>query len=518
MTPKEFDVIIIGGALAGAATAVQLLREEPDLKIAIVEKSAAHGRRVGESTVETSAYFLGRVLGLTRYLNENHLTKQGMRFWFQNKNTKTIADCSEIGPAYNVRLPGYQLDRALLDEHILKMAVEQGAHLYREVKVLQVELQEGASQKITAQTKEGQPIELTSRWVVDASGFASFLSRKLGWHTPNTEHPTATVWSRFRRVGDWDGHSVATKHPVWSRRAHGVRGLATNHLTGYGWWAWWIPLKGGDVSLGVVYDQRLVQFPKGDASLGDRLLEFLRQHPCGKDLLGEAEYIGGDVHSRKNLAYSSSNYAQDGLCLVGDAAAFMDPFYSPGMDWISFTTYRATELILAWKRGTDVAGSVASYNKDFKLAYDRWFSAIYKDKYYYMGDYELMRLAFKLDLGLYYLGVVQLVFKRGKEGLALPPFSHANAGPIASLMRFYNRRLAAMAQARMRRGTWGRRNTGCYFGFNSYRFGWLLPARVFLALFEYLCLELREGWRARSVPAVSMPVEAVIPTTHPAST
>ena len=34
----------------------------------------------------------------------------------------------------------------------------------------------------------------------------------------------------------------------------------------------------------------------------------------------------------------------DGFVLVGDAAAFMDPFYSPGMDWISFTASAAAAM------------------------------------------------------------------------------------------------------------------------------------------------------------------------------
>ena len=51
------------------------------------------------------------------------------------------------------------------------------------------------------------------------------------------------------------------------------------------------------------------------------------------------EFDEEDVHWRKNLAYYSTTFAGDGFVLVGDAAAFMDPFYSPGMDWISFTTH-----------------------------------------------------------------------------------------------------------------------------------------------------------------------------------
>src|SRR5437762_1568731 len=91
----RYDVVIAGGALAGAATAILLLRERPQLKVLIVEKSSAFGRRVGEATVEVSGYFLGRVLGLTQHLNESHLVKQGMRFWFFNPRAKSLAECSE---------------------------------------------------------------------------------------------------------------------------------------------------------------------------------------------------------------------------------------------------------------------------------------------------------------------------------------------------------------------------------------------------------------------------------------
>src|SRR5207244_8335025 len=112
----DYDVVVIGGALAGAATAILLRREAPNLRVLIVEKSAAFGRRVGEATVEVSACFFGRVLGLTQYLNEAHLVKQGMRFWFANADAQSLEDCSEIGGRYMARVPGYQVDRSTLDE------------------------------------------------------------------------------------------------------------------------------------------------------------------------------------------------------------------------------------------------------------------------------------------------------------------------------------------------------------------------------------------------------------------
>ena len=102
---------------------------------------------------------------------------------------------------------------------------------------------------------------------------------------------------------------------------------------------------------GVVFDQRLVEWPQEGGKLGERLKNFLMQHPVGREMLADAQFDEGDVHWRKNLAYYSTTFAGDGFVLVGDAAAFMDPFYSPGMDWISFTATSAAELITAQRRG-----------------------------------------------------------------------------------------------------------------------------------------------------------------------
>jgi hypothetical protein len=63
-------------------------------------------------------------------------------------------------------------------------------------------------------------------------------------------------------------------------------------------------------------------------------------------------------------------------------------------------------------------------------------------------------------------------------------------------MAFYNRRFAAMARTRQRRGVWGRNNDRQYFGFISYEFNRRLPVRVFGVLMLWVRLEVREGWRS----------------------
>jgi hypothetical protein len=218
------------------------------------------------------------------------------------------------------------------------------------------------------------------------------------------------------------------------------------------------------------------------------------EHPVGREMLVDAVWDESDVHWRKNLAYYSTTFAGDGFVLVGDAAAFMDPFYSPGMDWISFTATSAAELIAAQRRGEPMHARIERHNRDFARSHRRWFEAVYRDKYEYMGEYDLMSLAFTMDLGFYYLGIASQPFKMGPRALLVPPFSDRVSTPFFYFMRAYNHRFAQIARRRRRLGLLGRtnRNRRCLIP------GFTLKAtdvsQLRKAMMKWVWLELTEGW------------------------
>jgi flavin-dependent dehydrogenase len=61
---SDYDVVIIGGAFSGAATALVLKRKRPEARVLIIEKTAEFDRKVGESTTEVSSCYMMRILGL----------------------------------------------------------------------------------------------------------------------------------------------------------------------------------------------------------------------------------------------------------------------------------------------------------------------------------------------------------------------------------------------------------------------------------------------------------------------
>jgi flavin-dependent dehydrogenase len=492
--PGFYDVIIVGGSLSGASAAFLLKRRHPSLRVLIIEKSTHFTRRVGEATVELSTYFLGRILGMTQHLNDAHLVKQGMRFWFANENTADLSQASELGGRFQVRLPAYQIDRAVFDEELLSRAQAMGAELLRPANVRRIELAPGATQKIVVAVG-GMERTLQSRWVVDASGIASLIARQNGWLHPNIDHPTEAVWARWRGVKDLDGLELAEKYPKWANAPYGIRSTATNHVVGEGWWSWWIPLRGGDYSIGIVMDQRLVNWPK-EGRLGDRMRSFLEIHPVSRELISNAHFIEDDVHWRKNLAYSCEVVAGDGFAIVGDAAGFIDPLYSPGMDWISYTVFSTVELITSQVEGELTLAEIADFNRDFNTSYQRWFEAIYRGKYYFIGEFDLVSLAFQMDLGLYYLGLVSQPLRGGPSALTKPPFSTIPSVPIYYIARFYNGRFAKIAEARRERGKNLRTNSCNRCLLDGFKFDSASILKLLFVFAKWGMLELREGWRS----------------------
>jgi flavin-dependent dehydrogenase len=454
----DYDVVIVGGAFSGAATALVLKRKHPAARVLIVEKAEEFDRKVGESTTEISSCYMTRILGLTSYLGHHQLVKQGLRMWFTKGPEQAFDDCVEVGAKYQARLPTFQVDRATLDSHMLETAVATGCDLRRPAKVTRLDLENADGTTITL-TVDGREETLRARWIVDASGRAAMLARKLGHFRQNTDHPINAVWARFSGVKDWDSYEWRERFPDYANSCRTARSWATNHLMGHGWWCWIIPLKGGDVSAGLVYDSRIFQLNEG-ATLGERLRAHLFTHPVGREIFRDAQLVEGDVHAFSAMPYFSEQVCGNGWALVGDAAGFIDPLYSPGLDFCAYTTYYVADMLAANLAGEDVANRRDYYNAQYPATYRRWFETLYQDKYHYMGDAELMSAALLLDVGAYFVGLVSPVYRNPERGFLRLPFEGMPGRVVASMMRFYNRRLVVLAKRRLATGHYGEANAG----------------------------------------------------------
>ena len=495
---EHYDVVVIGGAFAGASSALHLLRERPQTRVLIVERSERFGSKVGEATVEISGLFIEQVLGLREHLVRDQLPKHGLRYWFTDGPLRSLEEMTEVGPRERPALSSFQLDRARLDQHILERAVAAGAELQRPVRVSGVE-HGWPRTEVRILGENGAERRVTCRWVIDGSGRFAYLSRRLGLQRRNEDHPTSAAWARWHGVVDLDGPAILgggggdTDAPRLPR-IEALRRNATNHFCGYGWWCWVIPLSDGRTSVGLVWDRRLFT-PPGEGDVRDRVEAFLRQQPGLRELLAPATVDPDDRLAYSHLPYWSERYAGRGWALVGDAASFIDPYYSPGLDHASMSVSATVRLVAAELDGAlddhKLEAALDRHNERFVRSYQRWFDAIYRDKYHLLGDAELTGAAFLVETALYYFGVVTPAY-RDRTTLANPVFGlDIHQAKSAYLVaRSFSRRLVKLAAVRRRLGIYGRRNTGHRVLFGSFRLGrGALPA-LFLGLRLWLRAEL----------------------------
>ncbi len=468
----DYDVVIAGGAFSGAAAAV-LLRRDHGLRVLIVEKQEAFDEKVGEATTEMSAMFLTRRLALWSHLEREHLPKEGLRYWSHNPEVTNHGDASEAGGILRSAVPSFQLRRDVLDEHLLAVAVEEGAELLRPARVIGIALSDEC--QIIRIEREGEQREIRCRWVLDASGRANLIGRQLGLIERLEEHPVAAMWGRWKNVRNIDD-LAARSYPELAGRNVGSRRLGTNHYVGAGYWIWVIPLANGETSIGVVFDRRMVDLHESRNRPED-FQTFLRAIPPLAELLEGAELRRDDLRFFSHLPYFSKQYMGAGWALLGDAASFLDPYYSPGLDHAAFTVESTVAIVGAQLAGEDVSSRIEEHNLTFVRSYRRFFDAAYRNKYRYMGEHDLISAALLLDTAQYYIFVVTPAYRLFRRFFWMPVLGPRGAFFSYHLMCFYNRRLGSIAALRERVGEAGRRNRGrrinLYFdlGFAPFRMG-----------------------------------------------
>ena len=236
--------------------AKQLLMQDPAIRISIIEKrsfpvnEAAH--KVGESTVEIGAHYFGEVLKLKKHLTDQQLPKFGLRFFFKDSD-QAINEGTEVGGSEFFAAPSYQVDRGRLENFLAEEVVAMGATLIAGCRVKDIELTSPASaagetqaNHIVSFLQDGEMQSVQSRWIVDASGRASFVKRKLDL-SEDLNHDINAVWFRIDaniQIDQW------CDCPDWRSQIGKVprRWLSTNHLMGEGYWVWLIPLATGSTN------------------------------------------------------------------------------------------------------------------------------------------------------------------------------------------------------------------------------------------------------------------------------
>ena len=396
----EVGIAIVGGGMAGQLLARQLRRTVPELRVSIFEKNTEDPHKLGESMVEIATNYMVRRLGLSSYLYDRHYPKNGLRYFYDDAERATaLEDMSEIGSESLPFHPAFQIDRARLDADLAAMNAADGVEVHRGVQVREVELgEDGASHTFKVRrVADGETRQVRARWLIDASGRTRLLARKLGLEAPEHELENASVWGRFEGVTDVDGMG---SEAFRARIRHTPRRLSTMHFHYPGYWIWFIPLRDGVTSVGLVADKE--RFAP-ELRTQDGFVAFLNRHRAVASLMQNAKPVDHGCYI--GLSYGTTRFfGRERWGLTGEAACFTDPLYSPGSDFIALENDFLSDLIRRDAAGEDaeaVAERADLYDAFMSFRQEATFE-LYRGQYGLLGSYELGKLKWNFDIGSYY--------------------------------------------------------------------------------------------------------------------
>lgn len=408
MNSAIYDVIIIGGGQAGLCLALQLKQACAELKILVVERNShplpAAAHKVGESVVEISSFYMNHVLNLGEELAQE-IPKFGLRFFFTRDDNTEIEQRFELGPSHYLSVPAFHIDRGSFETAVALKCKKQGIEFIDDCRVSQIQIgTDDQPHKLSLKirpTKEEREVECG--WLVDASGRSSLLKRKLQLSQAN-RHDVNSAWFRVDHAFEIDDWSA---DPAWKKRVQESRRLSTNHFMGEGYWLWFIPLVDGRTSIGIVAESR--RHPLQDINTLEKALEWIERYEpqCASLIKPHLDKVM-DFKCLKNFSHSAKQvFSSERWCITGEAGVFLDPFYSPGGDFIGISNGFITELILRHKSGEDITLLTQEFERSYHRLY-RIFLSIYDRQYPIMGNTRVMSLKIVWDFMAYWSCVALL--------------------------------------------------------------------------------------------------------------
>lgn len=432
-----YDIVIMGGGLAGATLALQLRAALPALRVLVLERRphpvpiATH--KIGESTVEIGAHYLEETLGLREHLRSAQIPKFGFRFFFSHGRTD-LDGVTELGVRDVLPTSSWQIDRGILENHLGGECGRRGIEFLTGSRVVDFVLAENSTSGAAVADHRvefehgGKTRTVATRWLVDASGRAGLIKRRLDLAETNAHHANA-VWFRIDErlaIDDWCANAE------WRAECRPPeRWRSTNHMVGPGYWVWLIPLSSGAHSVGIVADAAM--HPLEAMNTFERALDWLqRNQPLVAQHVARTRDKLMDFAFFRDYSYGCRQvFSGDRWALTGEAGLFLDPFYSPGTDFIAIANTYIVDLV-----ARDMAHQpFAPFARIFEQLYFSFYRntlALYQDQYPMLGNAEVLPAKVMWDYAYYWGVLCQLVFQRRLTDLALMSelgelFQHAEA-------------------------------------------------------------------------------------------
>lgn len=170
---SSFDVVIVGGGPAGAATALTLRSHAPELSVALIEQTNYDVLRVGETLPPAVRPLLERIGVWQAFLDQGHLPAYGTRAAWGSKQLY------ENEFFYQTAQRGWHLDRRRLDAMLAHEAAGRGVATFRNSKLIDSRTRPGGY-RLIIQAGPAREVHLDAAFVIDATGRRAAFATQQG--------------------------------------------------------------------------------------------------------------------------------------------------------------------------------------------------------------------------------------------------------------------------------------------------------------------------------------------------
>ena len=170
---------------------------------------------------------------------------------------------------------------------------------------------------------------------------------------------------------------------------------------GEGYWVWLIPLATGSTSIGIVADPRI--HPLNTFNSVEKSFAWLEEHEpeCAEAIESHLDKVQDFLAIKKMSRGSRQVFSTDRWGLVGEAAAFLDPFYSPGSDFIAIGNTMVGKLIDEDLAGKSIVHLAPTLQSVFLTLFQNNLLT-YRDQYPLFGNPRIMAIKFVWDYAVYW--------------------------------------------------------------------------------------------------------------------
>jgi hypothetical protein len=143
----------------------------------------------------------------------------------------------------------------------------------------------------------------------------------------------------------------------------------------------------------------------------DKAMAWMREHqPRVAQALDEPRHRLQDFMFLRNVSYGCKQlFSAQRWALTGEAGMFLDPFYSPGSDFIAISNGYICDLVEKDLAGRPFASHAQLYEQLFRSFYDNMLT-LYRGQYPLFGDAQVMPVKIIWDYTFYWALLAPLYF------------------------------------------------------------------------------------------------------------